>query len=104
MICGIDRSFLKCQKKFPDNTGLEKKTVGPLSQVSTVKDLRPRLMTEKFIVSILKVADGMDRTNFGALEIIANMLRDGKDGWLLTKPSSIFVVRNFELAQNCIIL
>ena len=86
---GVVDLFLKCRKKFPDNTGLLDKMVVVLSNLVVDSDLRPKVLSSKFVEAISKITETEDATFSStiAMQILVNFISDGKDAWTISNPS-----------------
>ena len=62
---GVVDLFIKCKKKFPDNSGLHYHMVGTFEAIVAVKELRSRLMFENFLVSIHNLINTEEFTRIG---------------------------------------
>ena len=102
--------FLKCARKFPENTGLNRVMVETFGIVATVKELRSDLqMSGKFIQTVLDLADSSACSNNShtSLEILAQMVKDGQETWSITKPSYTAtcqkmdgILKKWEISEN----
>ena len=79
--------FLKCMGKFPRNTALAIKMTGCISNVMLDANLRTKIMTQEFAQQIITLADTPDFTDLShvAIDILCQMLNDGKVSWRKTK-------------------
>ena len=84
---GIDY-FVKCKKKFPHNLGLQRglsKEMNPSGAIGFIANhLRPNLMSEKFMDSLLETIQTEQKTHdvsyksYRAMEILNIFVSDGK--------------------------
>ena len=85
--------FMKCKKKFPHNLGLQRCLFGTIGFVANQPKLRPKLMSEKLIDSILETIETEQKTDdvsyasYRAMFILAKLIFNGQDEWLLSRPS-----------------
>jgi hypothetical protein len=81
--------FLKCMEKFPGNTTLANEMTGCISNVMLDANLRTKMMTQEFAQQIVALADTPDFTDLSsnAIDILCQMLNDGKVSWKKTKLS-----------------
>ena len=79
--------FLKCMEKFPGNTALARNMTGCISNVTLDANLRTKMMTQEFAQQIIALADTPDFTDLSnhAIDILCQMLNDGKVSWRKTK-------------------
>ena len=97
--------FLKCRGKFPNNSGLSHKMVLAFCNLTFDSDIRPRLMSNKFVEEILKITETKDATflSHSSMEILANLVSDGRDAWLIPNPSYDVVCSKLETTLDQIL-
>ena len=86
---GVVDLFIKCKKKFPDNSGLHYNMVGTFEAIVAVKELRSRLMIENFLVSIQEFSETEQFTSIGriCLQIFVQLIKDGQNAWRTKRPT-----------------
>ena len=95
---GVVDLFIKCKKKFPDNSGLHEYMVGTFEAIVAVKELRSRLMIENFLVSIQELSKSEEFTRIGrsCLQIFVELIRDGQSAWSTKRPTFDEVNRHLD--------
>ena len=90
--------FVKCMEKFPGNTTLLYTMTGCFSEVIHDENLKPKMMTHDFAQQIIALADTPDFTELSAntIEILAHMLKNGKNSWRKTKMSFTDTLNKFD--------
>ena len=99
---GVIDLFLKCRKKFQNNTGLLDQMIVVLSNIVNIPDLRPKFFSSEFVEAILKITETEDATYSSrlAMEILVNFISDGKDAWKISNPSYDVVSSKLETTLN----
>lgn len=76
--------FLRCLRIFTDKPELLRNMMGLLGNVAEVKELRPRLMQDKYLLVFSELldseSDGIE-VSYNAAGILAHILSDGPESW-----------------------
>lgn len=87
--------FLSCLKLFPNKDELMRNMMGLLGNVAEVKELRPRLMTSRYIAVFADLVDSSSdgiEVSYNAAGVLSHIASDGEEAWSIKEPKRCAVL------------